>query len=61
MFEISMNWFQQIIFENKPIYWLGLSMNPNISWEIVSSNPEKPWRWHGLIRILSMSKILKVL
>ncbi|NDE18139.1 hypothetical protein EBZ80_24790 [bacterium] len=25
-------------------------MNPNITWEIVAANPEKPWNWYWLSR-----------
>jgi len=25
-----------------------LSKNPNITWEIVLKNPNKPWAWDGL-------------
>ena len=28
--------------------WDWLSSNPNITWEIVKANPDKPWDWVGL-------------
>ena len=28
---------------NKNWNWRGLSRNPNITWEIVQANPDKPW------------------
>jgi hypothetical protein len=30
------------------IDWCGLSINPNITWDSVQSNPYKPWNWYGL-------------
>ena len=29
-------------------YWL--SQNPNITWDVVNSNPDKPWDWFWLSR-----------
>jgi hypothetical protein len=34
-------------------YWNWLSANPNITWEIVKDNPDKPWDWCGLSYNLS--------
>jgi hypothetical protein len=35
---------------NKPWDWYGLSQNPNITWEIVQTNPDIPWKWYRLSR-----------
>ena len=44
-----MNWEQAIEhFKDKPWNWWSLSMNPNITWEIVLANPNKPWDWYWL-------------
>jgi hypothetical protein len=32
-------------------YWHRLSMNPNITWKIIKSNPDKPWNWIEIIWI----------
>ena len=28
--------------------WVGLSRNPNITFDIVLAHPDKPWEWYGL-------------
>jgi hypothetical protein len=33
---------------DKPWDWYALSINPNITMEIVEANPDKPWDWIGL-------------
>ena len=33
------------LYPAKPWDWYGLSCNPNITWDIVQANPEKPWYW----------------
>jgi hypothetical protein len=25
-----------------------ISRNPNINWEIMEANPDKPWDWYGI-------------
>ena len=43
------NWFDYIK-ENPDKDWNynALSLNPNITWEIVQSNPDKKWNYHFL-------------
>ena len=43
------NWFDYIK-ENPDKDWnyINLSLNPNITWEIVQSNPDKPWNYKCL-------------
>ena len=46
--EWSFHWFDYIKSNPDRFWHYGyLSMNPNLSWEIVKSNPDKPWnyRW----------------
>ena len=33
---------------NKPWDWDELSLNPNITWEIIQQNKDKPWNWYWL-------------
>ena len=28
--------------------WKRISSNPNITWDIIKANPDKPWDWHGI-------------
>lgn len=28
--------------------WYNLSKNPNITWNIIKNNFDKPWNWHHL-------------
>ena len=38
----------QILLEKYPDkswLWHGLSANPNITWEFIEANPDKPWWW----------------
>ena len=35
-------------FPDKPWSRIGLSRNPNITFDIVLSQPDKPWDWYGL-------------
>ena len=60
--EINMetNWNQYFFdFIVKHIYenwqWKGLSQNPNITMDIVETNPDKPWDWF----MLSYNKFTK--
>ena len=36
------------IIKSNPIFWEwnGLLWNPNITWNIIKDNPDKPWDWH---------------
>ena len=33
---------------DKPWSWVGLSQNPNITFDIVEKYIDKPWSWYGL-------------
>jgi hypothetical protein len=33
---------------DKPLGWSWLSRNPNITWDVATSNPDKPWDWNAL-------------
>ena len=33
---------------DKPWDWWAVSENPNITWDIVTTNPDEPWNWGGL-------------
>jgi hypothetical protein len=35
---------------DKPWDWGGLSLNPNITFDVVLKNPDKPWNWGWLSR-----------
>ena len=40
--------FNRDIIQNnpeKPWDWVGISYNPNITFNIIRENPEKPWNW----------------
>jgi len=28
---------------DKPWNWIEISRNPNITWDIIKTNPDKPW------------------
>jgi hypothetical protein len=44
-----MKWFQYVLdHPEKQWDWYGLSMNPNITWEIIEANPEKKWDWQSI-------------
>ena len=30
--------------------WNAISQNPNITWDIVANNPDKPWYWYAISR-----------
>ena len=32
-------------FPDKSWNWYYISLNPNITWEIIRDNPEIPWNW----------------
>ena len=34
---------------------IWLSINPNITWEIVQANPDKQWDWCDLSKIIKIS------
>ena len=40
----------EILKQDKPWDWYGISRNPNITWDIIKENPEKPWNWCYLSR-----------
>ena len=46
------NIFEKIFFKyptrNDEWNWSSLSVNPNITLEIVQQNPDQPWEWTGL-------------
>ena len=44
--EWSELWFSFIL-EN-PRNWYNISCNPNITWDIIQNNPDKPWVWDGI-------------
>ena len=33
------------LYPDKPWDWHGISANPNITWDIISSHRDKPWDW----------------
>ena len=33
---------------NQILNWFNISKHPNITWDIVEANPDKPWCWSGL-------------
>jgi hypothetical protein len=35
-------------YEESKFNWYWLSQNPNITWDIVKDNPDKPWSWIGM-------------
>ena len=32
----------------KPWDWIGISRNPNLTWETIRENPDKTWSWYGI-------------
>ena len=43
------HWFQYILDNpDKPWDYTMLSMNPNITWDIIENNPNKPWNYNFL-------------
>jgi hypothetical protein len=45
----SSQWFQYILDNpDKPWNYIGLSYNPNITWEVVQQNQDKPWDYGWL-------------
>jgi len=49
--EWSHYFWNEIILKNENKvnwYWDELSINPNITMEIVEAHPDKPWKWYGL-------------
>jgi hypothetical protein len=41
---IANEWFVFISKNNiKGINWMNISMSPNITWDIIQSNPQLPW------------------
>ena len=47
LLEIGIRW-GCIVHINKPWDYSELSLNPNITWEIIKSNPDKPWNYSEL-------------
>ena len=50
---MEQNWnkyfFEQVNkYSNKSWNWDSLSRNPNITWDIVETNPDTPWNWYAL-------------
>lgn len=45
-YEVIQN--QLSTFNGVHIDFTGLSLNPNLDWEIVSDNPELPWQWESM-------------
>jgi len=48
----KLNW-EMFLADKSPktkFHWNGISANPNITWEIVSNNMDKPWNWIYLSR-----------
>ena len=35
--------------------WLWISQNPNITWDVVKDNLDKPWDWDGLSQNLNIT------
>ena len=47
--EWSQQWFQFIKNNpDKPWDWDYLSLNPNVTWDVVQANLDKPWVWDWL-------------
>jgi hypothetical protein len=36
------------LYPNRDWSWYGVSMNPNITWEIIRDNPNRNWDWLGI-------------
>ena len=51
--EFAEQFLEQLI-KKVPSKWCGvydyLSCNPNITWEIVKENPDKPWNYQNLLK-----------
>ena len=43
-------WNKFVLKHEDKISWYHLSENPNITWEIVKANLDKPWDWEQLSR-----------
>ena len=44
--EWSQYWFQLIfLYTDEDLDWVYISKNPNLTWEIIQQNPDKPWDW----------------
>jgi len=41
-------WNEFVLKNENKIEWKYLSKNPNITWEIVKDNLDKPWNWNYL-------------
>ena len=41
-------WNEFVLKHEDKIDWSWLSLNPNITWDIVKENPDKPWSWYWL-------------
>ena len=41
-------WHEFVLKNEDTIHWEWLSKTPNITWEIVKDNPDKPWDWSYL-------------
>ena len=40
-------WFKFILNNpDKKWMWYNISLNPNITWEIIENNPDKNWDWN---------------
>ena len=44
----SYYWNEFVLKNENKVDWSNLSLNPNITWEIVNANPDKPWDWDVL-------------
>ena len=43
-------WNEFVLKYEDKIEWVEISRNPNITWDIVESNPDKPWNWYSVSR-----------
>ena len=55
----SVSWFDYIkLTPEKEWDYDDLSLNPNITWDIVSTNPDKPWNYSWLSRNPNITWVL---